>query len=248
MFNIIRAETAKYFAEETILSGGNTMRHERSGIDLNNQTVIRSNFDLIYSYGVYDVTGGLKVHVPDYDRYQIVQIFDENHITLAVVYPGETVTLGPEDVTYGEHAYLFMRIQPPTGDDEGLAQLNARQDAVVIEAGSKEPYVSEVIYDLDSFNKLRFAVLKDAAMGKGRSELGFVETVSDVVFPHYQIANIAGWGGLPARHAYYMLVPPGDEAAKRGECASTTFMPPDLQYDRNGWLPRKTPCCFFLIG
>lgn len=52
------------------------MRHERRGIDLNNQTVIRSNFDLIYSYGVYDVTGGLKIHVPDYDLYQIVQIFD----------------------------------------------------------------------------------------------------------------------------------------------------------------------------
>ena len=51
MFNIVRAETAKYFAEEVILSGGNKMRHERTGIDLDNQTVIRSNFDLIYSYG-----------------------------------------------------------------------------------------------------------------------------------------------------------------------------------------------------
>ena len=40
MFNIVRAETAKYFAEETILSGGNTMRHERNGIDLKKQTVI----------------------------------------------------------------------------------------------------------------------------------------------------------------------------------------------------------------
>ena len=33
MFNLVRAETAKYFAEEIILSGGNTMRHERKGID-----------------------------------------------------------------------------------------------------------------------------------------------------------------------------------------------------------------------
>ena len=111
MFNIVRAETAKYFAEEIILSGGNTMRHERKGIDLKNQTVVRSNFDLIYSYGVYDVSGGLEVTVPEYDLYQIVQIFDENHVTLAVVYPGQTVKIGPEDVTYGEHVYLFMRTQ-----------------------------------------------------------------------------------------------------------------------------------------
>lgn len=34
MFNVARAETAQYFAEETILSGGNVMRHERSGIDV----------------------------------------------------------------------------------------------------------------------------------------------------------------------------------------------------------------------
>ena len=106
MFNVVRAETAKYFAEETILSGGNAMRHERSGIDLDNQTVIRSNFDLIYSYGVFDASGGLTVRVPDYDLYQSVQIFDENHITLAAVYPGEEVTLGPDDITYG------CRVQP----------------------------------------------------------------------------------------------------------------------------------------
>lgn len=151
------------------------------------------------------------------------------------MYPGETTTLGPEDVTYGEHVYLFMRTQPRSDDDEGLAELNMRQDAVVIEASSKEPYVSEVIYDPDSFNKLRFALLKDATLGKGRSELGFMEELSEVVFPHYQIASIAGWAGLPARHAYYMLVSPGNEAAKRGECASTTFNPPDLQYNRNGY-------------
>ena len=235
MFNLVRAETAKYFAEETILSGGNAMRHERTGIDLKNQTVIRSNFDLIYSYGVYDVTGGLKVHVPDYDLYQIVQIFDENHVTLAVVYPGETATLGPEDVTYGEHVYLFMRTQPRTQDEAGIAELNKRQDAVVVEAGSKKPYVSEVFYDPDSFNKLRFSVLNDAVMGKGLAELGFMENLSDIVFPHYQIASIGGWAGLPARHAYYTLVSPSDEASKRGECASTKFNPPNLQYDRNGY-------------
>ena len=113
MFNIVRAETAKYFAEETILSGGNTMRHERTGIDLDKQTVIRSNFDMIYSYGVYDASGGLEVTVPDYDLYHIVQIFDENHITLGVVYPGETVKVSKEELTYGDHVYLFMRHPTP---------------------------------------------------------------------------------------------------------------------------------------
>jgi len=234
MFNIVRAETAKYFAEETILSGGNTMRHERKGIDLKNQTVIRSNFDLIYSYGVYDVSGGLEVTVPEYELYQIVQIFDENHVTLAVVYPGQTVKIGPNDVTYGQYVYLFMRTQRRSMDEKGLKELNQRQDMVIIKVGSSKPYVSEVKYDLDSFNKLRnhlFATgLEIAIIHKG-----FIEDLYDIVFPHYQMVNIGGWAGLPVRHAFYFVVVPGDEAAKKGKPSSMTFKPPPVQYDKNGY-------------
>ena len=45
MNNIVRAETAKYLAAEQTVNGTNHFRHERNGIDLKNQTVIRSNFD-----------------------------------------------------------------------------------------------------------------------------------------------------------------------------------------------------------
>lgn len=234
MFNIVRAETAKYFAEETILSGGNTMRHERKGIDLKNQTVIRSNFDLIYSYGVYDVSGGVEVTIPEYDLYQIVQIFDENHVTLAVVYPGETIKLGPEDVTFGEHVYLFMRTQPRSMDEKGIKELNERQDAVIIKSGSSNPYVSEVKYDPDSFNKLRHNLLT-AGISKAVIHEGFVEDLEDIVFPHYQMVNLGGWAGLPARHAFYFVVVPGDDLAKQGKPSSMTFMPPPVQYNKNGY-------------
>ena len=234
MFNLVRAETAKYFAEETILSGGNTMRHERKGIDLKNQTVVRSNFDLIYSYGVYDVSGGLEVTVPEYDLYHIVQIFDENHVTMSVVYPGHTVKLGPDDVTYGQHVYLFMRTQPRSMDEKGVKELNERQDAVIIKAGSSKPYVSEVKYDPDSFNELRNHLFT-TGVKKAIIHKGFIEDLEDIVFPHYQLVNLGGWGGLPAKHAFYFVVVSGDEAAKAGKPSSMTFMPPPVEYDKNGY-------------
>jgi hypothetical protein len=234
MFNIVRAETAKYFAEETILSGGNSMRHERTGIDLENQTVIRSNFDLIYSYGVYDVSGGLTVSVPEYDLYHIVQIFDENHVTLGVVYPGESVSLAKEDVTYGDHVYLFMRTQRRSADEAGLQELHRRQDAVVIESGSLEPYASEVKYDPETFNTLRRHLLTTGIQIAVIHE-GFVDNLYDIEFPHYQMVNLGGWAGLPAKHAFYFVVTPGDDGARSGQCSSTTFFPPDLQYERNGY-------------
>lgn len=235
MFNVVRAETAKYFAEETILSGGNTMRHERTGIDLENQTVIRSNFDLVYSYGVYDVSGGLTVRVPEYDLYQSLQIFDENHMTLAAVYPGEEVTLGPDDATYGEHVYLFMRTQRRTPDEAGTKELNERQDAVEIEAGSSKPYVSEVLYDVDSFNAVRQDLLRRAADNEAKVDLGFVTNQNDIIFPHYQIVSIGGWAGQPATEAFYMLLSSGDDASRQGKCSAFSFAAPDLQYDRNGY-------------
>ena len=234
MENMVRAETAKYLAEETIISGPNKFRHEREGIQLDHQTVIRSNFDLIYSYAVYDISGGLKISVPEYDLYQIVQVFDENHVTIAVVYPGETVELSKDDVTYGEHVYLFMRTQPRTYDEKGFVEMRKRQDAVVVEAGSAKPYESEVKYDVASFNKLRGELIK-RAITEGVIHRGFVDDIKNIDPPHYQMINLAGWGGLPAKHAFYFVVLPGDEGAKNGAHSSVTFNAPDLQYDRAGY-------------
>jgi len=231
MENVVRAETAKYLAAETIISGPNKFRHERNGIDLDNQTVIRSNFDAIYSYAVYDVSGGLKITVPEYDLYQIVQVLDENSVTIGVVYPGETKEFTKEDLSYGDHVYLFMRTRPRTYDEKGMEEMRKRQDAVVVEAGSANPYVSEVKYDVASFNKLRGELIK-RAITEGVIEEGFVDDIEDIKPPQYQLINTAGWAGLPAKHAYYFVVLPGDEGAKNGEHSSVTFAKPDLQYDR----------------
>jgi hypothetical protein len=235
MFNIVRAETAKYFAEETIISGGNTMRHERKGIDLKNQTVIRSNFDMIYSYGVYDASDGLEIMIPDYDLYHIVQVFDENHVTLAVVYPGQTVKISMDDLTYGDHVYLFMRTQRRSMDEKGLKELNRRQDAVIIKNGSTKPYVSEVKYDPDSFNKLRKYLIGPYGIKTAIIHEGFIDDLENIVFPHYQMVNLGGWAGLPAKHAFYFVVVPGDDAAKQGQPSSMTFRNPPVQYDKKGY-------------
>jgi hypothetical protein len=234
MDNVVRAETAKYMAAETITTGPNNFRHERQGIDLANQTVIRSNFDLVYSYGVYDISGGLSIEVPDYDLLQLVQVLDENSVTIAVVFPGHKVELGPDAVSYGDHVYLFMRTQPRSRDEAGMSEMRQRQDAVTVTAGSAEPYASEVKYDVASFNALRDDLIKRAPT-EGIIEQGFIDDIDDIVTPQYQLINIAGWAGLPAKHAFYFVVLPGDEGAKQGKPASVAFEPPDLRYDDAGY-------------
>ncbi|MGB2335878.1 MAG: DUF1254 domain-containing protein [Alcanivorax sp.] len=215
-------------------SGPNTFRHEREGIDLDNQTVIRSNFDAIYSYGVFDISDGLTITIPDYDLLQLVQVLDENSVTIGVAYPGDTLTLDKNDVSYGDHVYLFMRTQPRSYDEKGMAEMRQRQDAVTVKAGSAKPYVSEVKYDVDSFNKLRGELIT-RAVTEGVIEEGFIDDIKDIKTPQYQMINLAGWAGLPAKHAYYFVVLPGDEGAKKGEPSSVTFMPPNLRYEDSGY-------------
>ncbi len=234
MDNVVRAETSKYLAAETIETGPNKFRHERKGIDLDHQTVIRSNFDLIYSYGVFDISKGITISVPKWDLLQLVQGIDENHVTIGVVYPGQTATFKPSQTSYGSHVYLFMRTQLRSNDDKGLAELHQRQDAVIVKAGSDKPYVPEVKYDIASFNKLRDELIK-RAITEGDIAKGFIENIKDAQTPQYQMINLAGWGGLPARHAFYFQLVPGDAAAKEGKPSSVTFKKPDLKYDKAGY-------------
>jgi len=234
MDNVIRAETAKYMAAETITTGPNTFRHEREGIDLNAQTVIRSNFDLVYSYGVWDISEGLTISVPDYDLLQLVQVLDENSVTIGVAYPGDTLELGPDDVSYGSHVYLFMRTQPRSDDDTGMDEMRQRQDAVTVTAGAAAPYVPDVEYDVASFNTLRSNLISRAPT-EGVIEKGFIDNIDDIDTPQYQLINTAGWAGLPAKHAFYFVVLPGDDGAAQGQPASVTFQPPDLRYGDAGY-------------
>lgn len=197
--------------------------------------MIRSNFDQIYSYGVFDVSGGLTVTVPDYEYLQLVHIFDENHVTLDVVYQGHTADVAPADLSHGSHVYLFMRTQPPAYDEAGMAVMRARQDAVVVEASSAKPYVPDVKYDLDSFNQLRAELIHRAVVDGVEPHIGFIERLEDIEAPHYQMANTAGWGGLPVRHAHYIPITPRDERVLAGEPSSMTFRPPELRYGEGGY-------------
>lgn len=234
MENVVRAETAKYFSEETIISGANKFRHERNALQTDKQTIIRSNADTVYSYGVFDASKGLSITVPPYDLYHSVQIFDENHVTLKVVYPGETQSINPEDLTYGSHVYLFMRTQAKSLDKNGIKLLNARQDSVVVKSGSSHPYVSEVKYDLDSFNTLRNDLItrapKETIIHKG-----FIDNIKDIEAPHYQMTNLAGWAGFPVKQAHYFVVLPGDKETADAQPASMTFKAPELQYNRSAF-------------
>ncbi len=234
MDNVVRAETAKNFAAQQILAGTNRFRHERNGIQVDNQTIIRSNFDLVYSYAVFDTSNGISITVPDYDLYHVVQVYDENGVTIGVVYASNTLEVSKSDCTVGEHVYLLMRTAPRSLCQNGIDELHARQDSVKAVAGSSTIYESAAQYDVASFNVLRNKLIKRAPT-EGNPSVGFVSSLDQIVSPQHQIVNLAGWAGMPVKHVVYFVVLPADEGARNAEPSSVTFEAPELQTDRCGY-------------
>jgi hypothetical protein len=73
-----------------------------------------------------------------------------------------------------------MRTQPPSYDAAGMAVMRQRQDAVVVEAGSARPYQPDVTYDVESFDTLRFDLIRRAVDEVAQPHLGFIERLGDI--------------------------------------------------------------------
>ena len=98
-FNV--AETDRYMAAHSAKHAVNAIRHAREPSGPDNQFVITENKDVLYSHAVVDTEGGATISNPAWDYFSVIQIIDEGHYTLHVLYPGESVTLTPADLTQG---------------------------------------------------------------------------------------------------------------------------------------------------
>ncbi len=109
--NYVVAETDWYFKGVQQKAGVNTWMHD-DPVSIDNQQVIRSNRDVVYSIAIVDVSEGAQLLVylplvPDNDAFQIIHIMDENHLFHKVVRRGESVTVNANDLTTG-HSCLFV--------------------------------------------------------------------------------------------------------------------------------------------
>ncbi|MGR5096668.1 DUF1254 domain-containing protein [Vibrio maritimus] len=221
----------------------NTFNHNRIPSSKDHQFVIRENADTLYSHAILDVTKSATIIMPDYDEYAIVQVIDENQYTIAEVYPGQTLRLTPDMLSFGTHVFLNTRVAAAdTEDPNAMKKARGYQNSIQLSAETSMPYVSkgfdeeEVLAVRATLQKLRPFIPKpfDAFGNRGQ-----VDPTSFV------IASSAGCGGLPADAAVYLPQIPGNKGET--QCASLTINPPPLQYDRhaffsmtvydkNGWI------------
>ena len=235
--NFAVAETDRYISEHTSEHPVNAIRHSRAPSGPNNQFVITENKDVLYSHSVVDTAGGATITNPEWDYFSVIQIIDEAHYTLDVLYPGESVTLTPEDLTQGRYVFLNMRTGLQSTDGRGLSAAHAHQDAITIEAASAEPYVAKG-FDTDTLDAVRTALI--ARAGEADKPEKFFGRPADVDPEMFLIATAKGWGGLPYEDAVYIstIVPKGEAA--NGACSQMTLPRPPLKYDEGAFFSVTT--------
>jgi hypothetical protein len=204
--NFNRAETDRMFDAIAHRAGGiNRLHHDRDFAPLDEQTVIRMNRDTFYTVGVFDISRGAVLMLPDPDgRYLSAMIVNQDHYINDVLHDP-----GPHELTVEafdtEYVVVGIRILVDPNDPDDLAAVHALQDQITVTAGSARPFTMPD-YDEPSFTATRNALL-ELAKGVHGFDHGFGrrEHVDPV---RHLIATAAGWGGLPETEAFYVNVNP----------------------------------------
>jgi hypothetical protein len=204
--SFVRAETDRMFAALQAEAGGvNRLRHNRAPTPVDRQTVIRMNRDTLYSVAVVDISAGATVVVPDAgDRYVSVMVVNEDHFINRVLHePGEHALTVEEHGTPWVAVAARILVDPVDADD--VAEVNALQDGLAVEAASARPF-ERPDWGAATLDAIRATLL---ALARGLTDFDHAFGAKGDVDPvRHLLATAAGWGGLPDAEARYAGVEP----------------------------------------
>lgn len=202
--NLVRAET-DHMIRRNIEAFGlevGQIAHQRETVDVANQPVIRMNVDTIYSSLVLDLSQPAEITLPEIDgRYQSMHVVNQDHYMFVEAAPG-TYRLTEEEVGTRFAAVTFRTFIDPSDPDDVKAA-HAGQDGIVVSGGGDGPFAAPD-WDTEQLAVARKALNDLAAEISFDSSLAF--GAKDEVDPvHFVVGGIAGWGGLPAHGAVYLI-------------------------------------------
>lgn len=206
--NFKRAETDAYFAKFFKEGAFGKFKHEREMSPIDHQTVIRTNRDTLYSFGVFDLDAGpVTVTLPDPGtRFMTVLLIDEDHYNPGVYYAPGSQTISRESVGT-RYVCLAVRTFANPNDPADMKAAHALQDAIKTE--QKAPGAFTVPqWDPDSHKKIREALLALADANGGLDSAKMFGRKDEVDPVSHLLGTAAGWGGNPRTAAIYNGVTP----------------------------------------
>ena len=198
---VILADYVRKIAKGTCSTGVGEFLHLSQAMDPADRTILRPNFDTLYSFAVLDLESPATVVLPATDRYQILEVVDEEHwIPVVSDKPGRYELT--KQAIGSRFVFAFVRTQVNMQDPADLQAAAAAQYQIGLEQANKGEFVSSHRYDMQEILDLRAnynsrrepeGVTSENAFGK-RGE------ISDEL-RNFGVA--VGWGGLPKQGAVY---------------------------------------------
>lgn len=234
--NYVEAETDWNLNEQQATTPINQWLHKEP-VTKENQTIIRSNADVVYSLAVVDVSEGATFSIPERRNgaMQLMQLIDENHITAKVIFAGESAKITTKDLTSGSYVYILARTR--VSDD--LAETKAAQQSMRIDAKSDIPYKGKG-YESSDVEAFRNSLIEEVTSGKFEIDAskGFGESMDTLDEGNYLHCAAMGWGGLPPKYAQYSALIKGQGSDSKNQ--TITFPKPDLDYENGGFFSITT--------
>ena len=200
---------AKYIsdvASATCTGGLGTILNLQKAADPKDRTVIRINFDTLYSWLILDLTTPATFTLPQTNgRYQSAMVVNGQGYVYVEKDPGDyTLT---EDEVGSRYALVAFRTGVNILDPEDVAQAQALQAKLSVSQAETGEYIQPNQWDLEQMMALR------AAYNEERNETG-VKSESlygrpGEVTPEQNNMGVAvGIGGLPKEGAVYLFYTP----------------------------------------
>jgi len=243
---VIFAEYRRKISEGTgDTNGMGVFLHKRQAMDRKDKTVMRANYDTMYSFALLDLRASEATLVmPEQGgRYQTAWIVTEEHYN-----PTCYTTAGEHELTEtsmgSQYVMVIMRTQVNMADTKDVAQAAALQDLLQIRQVDKGPaYVSSNKWDVAEVKKMR-SFYQGVFEEKGFRSGSMFGKKGEVPLINHNCGAAYGWGGFTDDQAVYIAYNDG----KMEPCSLLLTDVPVAAfwsvtvYDKDGNVPDSAHC------
>ncbi len=197
----------KKIAKATGTNGTGVIMHVREGADPTDKTIMRINFDTIYSWLVLDLTEPATIVMPDVNgRYQTAWVISEEHYNpFAFDKPGR-YDLTEENVGT-PYAIVVFRTQANVEEPEDMEEAHKAQDGLKVIQKSAGEYKASNNWDMDEILEMR-AMYQQVQKDKGITSDNMFGKKGERTLEEHNVGTSFGWGGFTKEQAVYPIYYP----------------------------------------
>lgn len=209
---VIFTSYVEKIATATNTSGLGVFMHNKKGADPKDRTVMRINFDTLYSFAILDLTEDATLIMPDTNgRYQTAWIISEEHYNPFAFNSAGTYTLTQENVGT-RYVMVGIRTQANTADPEDVAQANSLQEQLVLKQADYGNYVASDQWEMSEMLAMRAKYEKLVKEKSIPVDVMFGKK-GEIPLENHNCGTAVGWGGFTPEEAVYLFKYPSSNAA-----------------------------------